>query len=123
MSPAPHTGRGYRLVSQTDEQAEFQFEGLFQGRRVTWQTTLLTLRARWRALLAQGEVRPQTPCYLRPFIEVEPHTAASARPRVTVALDVGRVDHATIAKTIVMLQNYKRLQPGRKEFGDHRRFP
>jgi hypothetical protein len=88
------------------------FDGAFQGRAVRWEATVLTLRA--------AEHRSGAP-QRRRFIDV--HSVEAGRGQVTVGLDVPAVDPPTLLKTVVMLRQWKRLGPGRHEFGPAVREP
>lgn len=77
-----------------------RFDGRFQGRSVRWDATLETL---------QASAQP------RNYIEIGEEGPAGRR--LHVGLDVPLIDLPTVRKTVVMIRNYKRLQPGRHEFG------
>jgi len=83
-----------------------RFSGLFQGRPVVWEATLLAA-AEW--------VTPQTPGGRR-FIEVGPESAPGRRP-VTVGLHLAEIDRPTVIKSLLMVRQYRLLREGRKEFG------
>lgn len=76
-----------------------RFQGTLRGRPVRWEATFMTL------------ARARVP---RSFIEVGDAT----EPRsLTVALPVAAMDLPAIRKAVVMVRNWKRLAPGRHEFG------
>jgi hypothetical protein len=76
-----------------------RFQGTLRGEPVRWDATFMTL------------ARAGAP---RSFIEVG--DAAELRS-LTVALPVAAMDLPAIRKTVVMVRNWKRLAPGRHEFG------
>ncbi|MCK7581424.1 MAG: hypothetical protein MZV65_41195 [Chromatiales bacterium] len=55
------------------------------------------------------------------FLEIGGETALAGAP-LDVALDIPQIDEPTILRTIIMIRNYKRLHPGRHEFGEPRAF-
>jgi hypothetical protein len=99
----------YLLVAVDDEGgwAEFRFIGPFRGRSVIWDARLSVLPPS-----AKGTPPP------RQFIEVMERD--SLNYDLDIGLAVSRIDTATILKTIVMIRQYKRLRPGRHEFGGGR---
>lgn len=103
------------LAPVTEHHAQIRFGGRFAGQKVQWQASILTLRHYQR-------IHAPTACELRPFIHIESVDCTTQEGIVTVALDVTCIDHATLLKTIIMLRQYKRLQLGRHEFGQTRRF-
>ena len=89
------------------ERARIRFRGTLQGNPVEWEATIQTLRDHVRG--NPGWKRP------RNFIEVGGET--EGRRQLHVCLDVARIDHPTLLKTIHMIRHYKRLAPGRHEYG------
>ena len=63
-----------------------------------------------------------TPMTLRQYIDIPPDGDPAAWP-LEVALAVPAIDAPTVFKTIIMIHNYKRLAPGRHEYGPGHRFP
>jgi len=60
------------------------------------------------------------------FSLIAPPDSGQARFTFTgrrVVLDIPRIDEPAILRTIIMIRNYKRLYPGRHEFGEPRTFP
>ena len=91
------------------------FLGVFQGQSVAWDAEILTLEEYDQR---QGRHAP-TPAPVRTwrqFIEIGMHAQQGVALRVGLA--VPRIDAATVLRTMVMIRNYKRLRPGRHEFGD-----
>ena len=103
-------GAEYLVVAVDDEGgwAEFRFIGPFGGHSVIWN-------ARLSVLPPSPEGAPPP----RQFIEVTERD--SLNYDLDIGLAVSRIDTATILKTIVMIRQYKRLRPGRHEFGGHHR--
>lgn len=50
---------------------------------------------------------------VRQFIDIDPNAL-----HIDVGLAVPRLDPVVLRNTFVMLRNYKRLRPGRHEWGD-----
>jgi hypothetical protein len=87
----PLGGRGARL----------RFIGRYQDRDVVWDAELI-------ALAADGGAAAQ-------FLDI-----GAPGPRgvpISIGLGVSFIDRPTVLKAIVMVRNYKRLRPGRHEFG------
>lgn len=106
-------GIDFLLLEETAAQARVRFVGLLQGEAVVWDCRFLTLReARQRFAEDPGAAaRP-----MRNFIDVGAPDATGVPIRI--GLDIERIDKPAILKMIVMIRNYKRLRPGRHEFGD-----
>jgi hypothetical protein len=110
-------GISYSLLAVPGaEQARFAFSGTFQGREMIWDTTLITL-ARYHA--EQPDAGQSV--LLSAFLEIGGKTAIGRAIRV--ALDIPRIDEPALLRTIIMIRNYRRLRPGRHEFGIARTFP
>lgn len=78
-----------------------RFIGRYQGREVVWVAELV-------ALNADGGEAAQ-------FLDIG---APGARGiPIRIGLGVCCIDRPTLLKTIIMVRNYKRLRPGRHEFG------
>lgn len=110
-------GISYSLLAVPGaEQARFTFSGRFEDQELIWDATLLTL-ARYHAEqpdAGQSVLRSA-------FLEIGGETAHGRAIRVT--LDIPVIDQAAILRTIIMIRQYKRLRPGRHEFGEPRVFP
>ncbi len=102
--------------------ARIRFSGRLQGREVIWQARLRTLEDVWRERLAARELPADTPMTLRQYIDIARDGDPAAWP-LEVALAVPAIDAPTAFKTIIMIHNYKRLAPGRHEYGPGHRFP
>ena len=88
----------------------------FQNQEIRWDTTLITL-AHYHAE-QPGSAQPTV---RTAFLEIGGETAHGRAIRV--ALDIPVIDEAAILRTIIMIRNYKRLHPGRHEFGIPHIFP
>lgn len=84
-----------------------RFRGRFQDREVVWDATFTTLRR-----YLERSAAPSA----RPFIEI--NRAADGALRLEVGLDLPEFDRPAIAKTVIMIRNYKRLRLGRHEWGE-----
>jgi hypothetical protein len=111
MARNPGPGEDFECLSPLGgEQARVKFRGNLGGVSVTWNATLFTLAA-W-ARQAGLDSRDG----IRQFIEVAaPHAGAA---NLTVGLAVPAIDLPAVRKTIIMIRNYKRLAPGRHEYGE-----
>jgi hypothetical protein len=88
----------------------------FQHREIIWDTTLFTL-THYHA----DQPQSAEPVARTAFLEIGDDTAYGRAIRV--ALDIPCIDEPAILRTIIMIRNYKRLRPGRHEFGEPRTFP
>jgi len=94
----------FDLVEQSGpDRARIRFAGRFAGRDVTWDATVI-------ALDAYPHRQHQSPQYL------EIAKTSGTRVPITIGLHVAVIDTPTLAKTVVMVRNYKRLKEGRHEF-------
>lgn len=112
--PTGQPGLSYTLIEPLrDDEACFVFDGPFEGETITWNARLVTLeRANQLDLGGSG------PPFRRPFIDIDDSTPSGHR--LTVALDIPRIDEPTVLRTIIMIRQYKRLRRGRHEFGEAR---
>ena len=110
-------GIRYNLIAPPDSgQARFTFSGRFQNQEIVWDATLLTL-AHYHAEQPQSA----QPIVRTAFLEIGGVTAHGRAIRV--ALDIPHIDEPAMLRTIIMIRHYKRLHPGRHEFGVARTFP
>lgn len=105
----------YTPIGQPESDlARVRFTGRLLGQEVTWDATLLTLERYARdnpGKAADG---------VRNFIDIgleEPEGVA-----LTIGLNVPAIDAPTIQRAIIMVRQYKRLAPGRHEYGEYVRF-
>jgi hypothetical protein len=97
-------GADYRADSELGgASARLRFIGRFQGAEVVWDAELI-------ALAAQAEAPAQ-------FLDIGTPTARGIPIRI--GLGVPCIDRPTAMKAVIMVRNYKRLHPGRHEFGPH----
>ncbi|MFP5348610.1 MAG: putative molybdenum carrier protein [Gammaproteobacteria bacterium] len=82
--------------------AHIRFTGRFEGRAVTWDAQIIALRA--------------TGSLAAPYIEIGADGAHGRALRV--GLPLATLDAPTLAKTVIMIRNYKRLRQGRMHFGE-----
>ncbi len=96
-------------------QVHFTFAGRFQHQEIVWDATLLTL-------VHDHAEQPESaqPAVRSAFLDIGGETAHGRVLRV--ALDIPYIDEPAILRTIIMIRNYKRLRPGRHEFGEPRIF-
>jgi len=101
------SGKPYTVVEPGDRShARIRFPGVYQKKEIVWDATVYSLHARARAAAKRDPVQ---------YIDIGqpgPHGI-----RLTVGLNVEMIDEPTLLKTVIMIQNYKRLRPGRHEFG------
>jgi hypothetical protein len=117
--PLAHESHGirYNLITLPDTgEVHFTFSGRFQNQEIVWDTTLNTL------VHFHAQQSPSVQATVRSaFLEIGAETEHGRALRV--ALDIPRIDEPAILRTIIMVRNYKRLRPGRHEFGEPRVFP
>ncbi len=93
------------------DKASVRFAGPYQHqghrRQVVWDLTLYTLR-HFRRVHGNNTSA---------FIEIT--ETGDKHCAITIALPVERIDLPVIRKTIIMVRQYKRLRPGRHEFGEN----
>lgn len=102
-----------QLQPAETDRVRLRFSGKLEGEPVMWDATLLTLERVYRESGRRGGE-------LRNFIEVGNQGPDGLR--ITVGLNVARIDTPTIKMAIMMIRQYKRLRPGRHEYGEARRF-
>ncbi len=108
--------RQYELLDPLGGQtSRIRFTGTLQGESVVWEVRLMTLRHYYQTL-PMAKRRPD----VRQFIEVEP--VSNGTGSATIALNLPRIDEPAVLKTMVMLRQWKRLRPGRHEYGEANRF-
>lgn len=83
--------------------ARLRFIGRFQGEDVVWDAELI-------ALAAGNGTAPQ-------YLDIGAPTPRGIPIRI--GLGVPCIDRPTVMKAVIMVRNYKRLHPGRHEFGPH----
>jgi len=83
-----------------------RFQGMFEGRSVTWLATLTALAAPARSGTAGA--LPAS------YIEIG-EDRAEGTP-IAVGLPVAAIDAPTIRKAMIMIRQYRRLRRGRQEF-------
>lgn len=99
----------YKLIQQTDSQlAHIQFEGLFQGETVTWDTHFFTLNGYFAQEEDNNKIQKQ-------FIDIE--LIDSNNLKLTIALKIAEINHQNIQKMMIMVKQYKNLSLGRHEYG------
>lgn len=93
------------LEPMRPERAHIRFTGRFEGRAVVWNAEVIALRAQ--------------PAPAAPFIHVGALGPEGRRLRVGLAFDA--LDAGALAKTVIMIRNYKRLRRGYMRFGEPER--
>lgn len=101
--------------------AQFQFEGHYSGKPVTWQCTLQTLDQYYQDLVNSNKINSSAPVTLRRFIDIA--ETDSPTPSINIVLDVDIIDEPTIRKSIIMVHNYKKLHEGLHEYGEAYSYP
>ena len=92
------------------DRADITFKARFEGEMLSWQATVMTLS--WYA----RQESPRRATANRQFIDMQ--TPKNGTCRVSVGLCVDRIDPQVLMKTVIMLRQYKRLRPGRHEYGE-----
>jgi len=94
--------RGFRyllLEPIHPDRARFIFTGPYEGEEIRWNTLLQRLDDRTT------------------HSSIEIGDDHGEGRRLTVTLAIPEVDEPAILRTVVMIRQYKRLRPGRHEFG------
>ena len=110
----PNLHYEFTLPQQDEQEANVRFNSVFKGKKVSWHAKIMTLQ-RYRDEFLK-ETNQELP--VQQFIEIS-QGGSTEDYNLVVTLAVERIDHPTILKTIIMIQNYKRLAFGRHEFGPH----
>ena len=105
----------YELLSPLGETCcHLRFTGPFQGRPELWDAYLQSLS------YYVSNVVPRPPT-ARQFIEVgDPGELGRL---IRIGLNVPVIDEPVVLKSLIMIRQYKRLAPGRYEFGELLHFP
>ena len=99
----------YSIIQQFDSQhAHLQFDGLFQGKMVIWNTHFFTFAG------YTSKYKMATPV-IKQFIDIKP--AQSNTMELTVALNIAEINKPNIQKMMIMIKQYKNLTTGRHEYG------
>ena len=99
----------YTLIQQLNSQvAHIKFNGLFQGKKVTWDTHFFTLPG----YKAQKNIKDKK---LKQFIDIQVIEPGSMK--LTIALNITEVNKPNILKMMIMIKQYKNLSPGQHEYG------
>ncbi len=75
---------------------------------MTWNTHFYTLKG----YIARKDIQQTS---LKQFIDIEP--VESDIYKLTVALNIEKINHPNINKMIIMIKQYKNLSLGRHEYG------
>ena len=98
------------------EHVALLFEGVLIGQPVTWHAHIRTLKDYCQEQLRNSQqAQPETSIQAQPFIEI---TIKNHVHQLMVALNLPVIDEPAIMRTIIMIRQYKRLQPGRHQYGD-----
>ena len=105
-------GTGFTHTAPAQENcAQIRFIGSFEGRPVIWDATIVTLDHRHATGGGNERAHPGSQ-----FIEID--EGEGDIRKITIGLQLERIDEQTILKTIIMVRKYKRLHTGRHEFGN-----
>ena len=105
MARLAESGSDYLCATALpNDTVQVRFIGQFQQRAVVWDATICTL----------SHCYPDTPSAM-PFMEIT--VGDEGLCQIKVGLNLPHIDEPTIKKTIIMVRNYKRLKPGRHEWG------
>lgn len=104
----------YEIISQdADDHVQLLIHGAYQQPDVVWQAEIFTLAAYYRY------THPSQPLTknikLRQFIDID--NRSNDRPKLSVALNVHKIDKPAILKTVIMINQYRNLRPGKHEYG------
>ena len=103
------------------QSVRLRFVGRFNNQDVVWDANFITLEKYYHEYLRTSNNTTDDSVELQQFIEI--HENGENGMSLTVGLNVEKFDEPTILKAVIMIQNYKRLQHGRHNFGQPYRFP
>jgi len=111
----------YQLITPLNpNQARFWFLGPFEGRQIVWDATLMTLDHYIRQGCEDGRYRAGETVQLQQFIEI---SEESMEPLpILIVHNIPVVDSGRVMKTVIMIQNYKRLHRGHHPYGESHSF-
>ena len=99
----------YTLIEQVNSQyAHIKFEGLFQGKTVTWDTHFFTLDGYSSENSDEKKITKQ-------FICINECNADTME--LTLALKISEINTPNIQKMMIMIKQYRNLAIGRHDFG------
>ena len=105
----------FELLSPLGETiCHLRFTGPFLGAQIIWDAYLQTL-----SYYVSEYALPQSSA--RQFIEVGEATEHGRLIRI--GLNVPSIDEPVILKSLIMVRQYKRLAPGRHDYGELLHFP
>ncbi len=99
----------YTVIQQHDSQhTHLEFEGLFNGKDVLWNTHFFTLNY----YLSEKNIHSSK---MKQFIDIKP--TQTHVMNLTIALNIEAVTPPNIQKMMIMINQYKHLSLGRHEYG------
>ena len=99
----------YTLIQQfNDQRAHLTFTGPFLGKTVTWDTDFYTLDE------FKSHEKIANNCK-KGLIEIQP--LKDDIMKLTVALNITKVNKPNIEKMMIMIKQYRNLSVGRHEYG------
>ncbi len=110
----PNDGHYEALEPLGGQTTLVRFTGAVQGRNIVWNVRLITLAHHYQTL-SSCERRKG----VRQFIAVGP--IANGVGSATIALNLSCIDEPAVLKTVIMVCQWKRLGPGRHEYGETHR--
>ena len=102
------------LTALGEEACHLRFTGPFQGKLIIWDAYLQTL-----SYYVSKHSLPSHSA--RQFIEVG--NSGERGRLIRIGLNLPRIDEPVVLKSLIMVRQYKRLAPGRHEFGESLHFP
>ena len=106
-------GRDHLLVNRlSDEHVHIKFIGYFQEQQLVWYAVIRTMHDYYESELKKTF---DDGVELRQFIEIDKRVDGY---RISLVLNLDKIDEAAIQKSIIMVRKYKRLSLGRHEYGE-----
>ncbi len=96
----------YKLISSSATEVHLQFRGTLNNIALTWDAKIRTLQS---IILVNPEKG------VRQYIDIAEQDT-DPKP-ISIGLNVQTISKPEILKTIIMITNYKKLKPGRLEYG------
>lgn len=92
----------------TTQYVHIEFDGQYKGKTVTWDTHFYTLQG----YIAHKNTNNTD---LKQFIEIE--SMQTGMMKLTLALNIEKINNPSIRKMMIMIKQYKNLSIGRHEYG------
>lgn len=101
----------YILIKEHNEQhSHIEFNGQFQGKNVSWDTHFYSIKG----YCSEENIHDTK---MKQFIDIQQPDSNNSRLKLTIALNINKVNHQNIQKMMIMIKQYKNLSFGCHEYG------